>query len=122
MLKTNKDTNRKFFQSLSSLTLKGPIMNTKSILAVAAFAAIASTGAYADEADSSQFAVKFEGSRTRAEVMAEAANVSATRSTEPAGSRVAAPLKSTVDVKVVRAQAAEAVRLGQISYGEARPL
>ena len=97
-------------------------MNTKSILAVAAFAAIASTGAYADEADSSQFAVKFEGSRTRAEVMAEAASVPATRSTEPAGSRVAAALKSSTDVKIVRAEAAEAVRLGQISYGEVRPL
>src|SRR3954468_7031490 len=105
MLKTNKDTNRKYLPSLSSITLKGSIMNTKSILAVAAFAAIASTGAYADEADSSQFAVKFEGNRTRAEVMAEASTVSATRSTEPAGSRIAAPLKSGTDVKVVRAQA-----------------
>jgi hypothetical protein len=93
-------------------------MNTKSILAIAAFAAVASTGVHADEADASQYAVKFEGNRTRAEVMAEAATVSATRGTEPAGSRIAAPLKSSVDVKQVRAQAAEAVRLGQISYGE----
>jgi hypothetical protein len=93
-------------------------MNTKSILAIAAFAAAAATGAHADEADASQFAVKFEGSRTRAEVMAEAAKVSSTRSTEPAGSRVAAPVKSTVDAKVLRAQAAEAVRLGQIPSGE----
>jgi hypothetical protein len=93
-------------------------MNSKSILAIAAFAAIASTGVRADEADGSQFAVKFEGNRTRAEVLAEARNVPATRSLEPAGSRVAAPLKSSVDAKLVRAQAAEAVRLGQISYGE----
>jgi len=93
-------------------------MNSKAILAVAAFAALASTGVRADEADGSQFAVKFEGSRVRAEVLAEAQAVSATRSTEPAGSRVAAPLKSTVDAKVLRAQAAEAVRLGQISSGE----
>ena len=93
-------------------------MNSKAILAIAAFAAIASTGARADEADGSQFAVKFEGSRTRAEVMAEAQTVAATRSIEPAGSRIAAPLKSTVDTKVLRAQAAEAVRLGQISSGE----
>jgi hypothetical protein len=94
-------------------------MNSKAILAIAAFAAIASTGARADEADSSQFAVKFEGNRTRAEVMAEAANVASTRSTEPNGSRIAAPLKSTLDTKVVRAEAAQAVRLGQISSGEA---
>jgi hypothetical protein len=93
-------------------------MNSKAILALAAFAAIASTGARADEADASQFAVQFQGSRTRAEVAAEASTVAATRSMEPAGSRVAAPLKSTVDAKVLRAQAAEAVRLGQISAGE----
>jgi hypothetical protein len=93
-------------------------MNSKSILAVAAFAAFASTGAFADEADGSQYAVKFEGNRLRAEVQAEAATVAATRSTEPAGSRVAAQVKSGLDTKVIRAEAAEAVRLGQISYGE----
>ena len=93
-------------------------MNSKAILAVAAFAALASVGARADEADASQFAVQFQGTRTRAEVMAEAATVAATRSTEPAGSRVAAPLKSTVDARVLRAEAAQAVRLGQISAGE----
>ena len=93
-------------------------MNSKAILAVAAFAAIASTGVRADEADASQYAVQFQGNRTRAEVVAEASTVAATRSVEPAGSRVAAPVKSTVDTKVLRAQAAEAVRLGQISSGE----
>ena len=93
-------------------------MNSKAILAIAAFAAVASTGVRADEADASQYAVKFEGSRTRAEVKAEAATVSATRSNEPAGSRVAAPMKSTLDPKLVRAEAAEAVRLGQIPHGE----
>jgi len=94
-------------------------MNTKSILAIAAFAAVASTGVRADEADASQYVQAFQGSRTRAEVMAEAATVAATRSTEPAGSRVAAPVKSTVDAKALRAQAAEAVRLGQLPRGEA---
>lgn len=94
-------------------------MNSKAILAIAAFAALASAGARADEADASQYAVQFQGSRTRAEVMAEAATVASTRSTEPAGSRVAAPLKSTVDAKAVRAEAAQALRLGQIPHGEA---
>ena len=94
-------------------------MNSKTILAVAAFAAVASAGVRADEADASQSVLQFQGSRTRAEVMAEAATVSATRSTEPAGSRVAAPVKSTVDAKALRAQAAEAVRLGQLPRGEA---
>lgn len=94
-------------------------MNAKSsLLALAAVALLASGAARADEADASQFVLKFEGSRTRAEVMAEAATVAATRSTEPAGSRVAAPIKSSVDVKTLREQAAAAVRTGQISYGE----
>ncbi len=93
-------------------------MNAKLLIAVATLAAAASGVARADEADASQFATQFEGSRTRAEVMAEARTVAATRSTEPAGSRVTAPVKSTLDVKTVRAQADEAVRLGQISSGE----
>ncbi len=93
-------------------------MNSKTLLAIAAFAAIASTGARADEADASQYAIRFEGSRTRAEVMAEAATVPATRSREPLGSRIAPPLKSTVDAAVLRAEAAQAVRLWQISRGE----
>ena len=94
-------------------------MNSKQVLAIAAFAAAFTGVARADDADpSQQFALKFEGSRTRAEVMAEAARVPATRSLEPAGSRVIAPLASSADVKIVRARAAEAVRLGQIPAGE----
>jgi hypothetical protein len=59
MLKTNQDTNRTSSPSFFFFThsLKGPIMNTKSILAIAAFAAVASTGVHADEADASQYAV-----------------------------------------------------------------
>lgn len=97
-------------------------MSSKAFFAVAALATVAaftSTVVRADEADGSQHALKFEGARTRAEVMAEAATVSATRSTEPNGSRVAAPTHSTVDAKAVREQAARALRLGQIPSGEA---
>ena len=95
-------------------------MNASKFLAVAALSAVAALGsvAHADEADASQYAVQFDGSRTRAEVMAEAATVAKNRSTEPAGSRVAAPVKSTLDTATVRAQAAQAVRLGQIPSGE----
>lgn len=89
-----------------------------AVAALAILAAVTSTVVHADEADGSQLALKFEGSRSRAEVMAEAAAVSATRSTEPAGSRVAAPMKSGVQAQAVREQAAQAVRLGQISSGE----
>jgi hypothetical protein len=98
-------------------------MNTKSILAIAAFAALASVGAQAGEADlsagpSGQVAVQSQGTRSRADVQAEAVAAVANRSTEPAGSRVAAPLKSSVEKSTVRAQAAQAVRLGQTSHGE----
>lgn len=92
-------------------------MNAKILFATAAIAAAVSGVARADEADASQFAVKFEGSRTRAEVMAEAAQVPTTRSQEPAGSRVIA-VKSTVDVQAVRAEAIDALRLGKIPSGE----
>lgn len=94
-------------------------MNAKSLIALAAFAAIASGAARAESPDAgAQYATQIDGSRTRAEVQAEAARVPATRSLEPAGSRVAAPVTSKLDRDTVRAQAAEAVRTGQISYGE----
>lgn len=96
-------------------------MKTTKFIAVAALSVLAAAAsvAYADEADNSQFAVKFEGNRTRAEVQAEATTIAKTRSTEPAGSRVQAAVKSDLARDAVRAQAAQAVRLGQISYGEA---
>lgn len=92
-------------------------MNASRILAVAALAAVASFGAQADEADASQYGIQFEGSRTRAEVKAEAATVARNRSQEPAGSRVLAVTSNAVRADV-RAQAAQAVRLGQIPRGE----
>lgn len=93
-------------------------MNAKSLIALAAVAAAFSGVARAGDLDPAQFAIKFEGNRTRAEVMAEAAAVPTTRSLEPAGSRVAPVIKSSVDAQALRAQAAEAVRLGKISSGE----
>ena len=91
--------------------------NTARFLSIAAIAAFASFGAQAEEADASQFATQFQTNRTRAEVQAEAATVAQTRSIEPAGSRVVT-YKSTADRTAVRAQAAEAVRTGQIPSGE----
>lgn len=93
-------------------------MNAKFLFATIAIAAAASGVARAD--DLATFGpAKFEGSRTRAEVMAEAAKVPTTRSIEPAGSRVVAPVKTGLEVKVVREQAVQALRLGRISSGEA---
>ena len=93
-------------------------MNARFLLATLAIAAAASGAARADDADASQYVIKFEGQRTRAEVMAEAAQVPATRSSEPAGSRVAVPIKSSMQVQAVRAEAASALRLGKIPAGE----
>ena len=90
---------------------------TVRFLSIAAVAALASLGAHADEADASQFATQFETQRTRAEVRAEAVVEAKTHSMEPAGSRVVT-YQSTADRAAVRAQAAEAVRTGQISHGE----
>ena len=90
---------------------------TARFLSIAAVAAFSAFGAHADEADGSQFALKFDTNRTRAEVAAEAATVAQTRSLEPAGSRVVT-YSSTADRAAVRAQAAEALRLGQIPHGE----
>ena len=91
--------------------------NTARFLSIAAVAAFSSFRDHADEADGVQFAARFDTNRTRAEVAAEAATVAQTRSIEPAGSRVVT-YKSTADRAAVRAQAADAVRTGQIAYGE----
>lgn len=58
-----------------------------------------------------------KSSVSRAQVAAEAQKVSATRSLEPAGSRVMIP-ESKLNRADVRAQAAKAVKEGSISYGE----
>ena len=95
-------------------------MNAKFLIAAAAVAAAVSGVARADDAPaSSQFAIKFDGNRTRAEVMAEAAKVPAVRSQEPNGSRVLVVPASGVSAQVVRAEAAQALRLGKIPSGEA---
>jgi hypothetical protein len=94
-------------------------MNTRILLSTLALATVAVSGlARADEADGSQFVIKFEGTRTRAEVAAEAATVARTRSTEPAGSRVLQAPNSQLQIQEVRAQAVEALRLGKIPSGE----
>jgi hypothetical protein len=96
-------------------------MNAKFLFlgTLAIAAAAGSTLVRADEADASQFVIKAESTRTRAEVMAEAAKVSATRSTEPNGSRVIQAPTSGLTVQTVRAEAVQALRLGKIPSGEA---
>jgi hypothetical protein len=66
--------------------------------------------------------MQIEGTRTRAEVQAEAVAAVQAGATKPSAiptsSKVQPVLNSNVDARVVRAQAAEAVRLGQLTYGE----
>ncbi len=107
---------RRFF-NFKDLSIMNNTARFLSIAAVAAVAAFAAFGAHADEADGSQFALKFDTNRTRAEVQAEAVVEAKTHNMEPAGSRVVT-YKSTADRAAVRAQAAEAVRTGQIPSGE----
>ncbi|TAM86350.1 MAG: DUF4148 domain-containing protein [Candidimonas sp.] len=93
-------------------------MKSSHLFAVTALAVLVSAGAYAEDAVAPEHTPAFQGSRTGAEVMAEAVLAARNRSNEPAGSRVAAPVQSSLDRAAVRAQAAEAVRLGQIPSGE----
>lgn len=91
--------------------------NTARFFSIAAVAAFASFGAHADEVDTSQFATKFETSRTRAEVLAEATTVPQTSGAIPSGSR-ALVYSSSADRSAVSAQAVDALRTGKISSGE----
>lgn len=94
-------------------------MNASKILAVAALAAAASFGAHADEADASQYAIQFHGTRSRAEVQAEAVKATGDRSIELAAlgtQTLKGP--STVDRAAVRAATVLAVRQHQIPAGE----
>jgi|SwirhisoilCB1_FD_contig_31_20506690_length_396_multi_8_in_0_out_0_1 hypothetical protein len=102
-------------------------MNSKAILsfaAVAAFAtlaALASTAASANDGDTYQVAVNAQGSRDRAQVQAEARTEAAivrTNSSYEGDPSPVAALHSGLDAKTVRAEAAQAVRLGQIRSGE----
>jgi hypothetical protein len=94
-------------------------MNARYLIAALAVAAATASGvARADDADASQYVIKFQSQRSTAEVMAEAAKVPTTRSLEPAGSRVIAAPTSDVTVQAVRAEAIQALRLGKIPSGE----
>ncbi|MFC5496024.1 DUF4148 domain-containing protein [Caenimonas terrae] len=96
-------------------------MNASKFAAVSTFAllaAFANVAAHADEADGSQYAGQATGQRTRAEVKAEAVAATGDRSQDLAALGNVA-VHSTTTRAEVRAQAAKALRLGQISSGEA---
>lgn len=94
---------------------KDIIMKTTQLFAVAAFATLAAFGAHADEADGSQYGIKFNSVRSAAEVKAEARTP--VRISNGSTGFIGVT-NSGVDRSTVRAQAAAAVRAGQISQGE----
>lgn len=99
-------------------------MNAAKFIAVstlAILAAVGSVAAQADEADGSQFAAKVTNQRSRAEVKAEAVAAVGDRSQELAAMGVTTIHSQTTRAEV-RAQVAQAKRLGQIPSGEANSM
>jgi hypothetical protein len=95
-------------------------MNASKFVAVSVLSLLAAvaTVAQADEADASQYVAQATSQRTRAEVKAEAVAAVGDRSQDLAALGQVAVHSDTTRAQV-RAQAARALRLGQISYGEA---
>jgi hypothetical protein len=95
-------------------------MNASKFVAVSVLSLLAAvtTVAQADEADASQYVAPATSQRTRAEVKAEAIAAVGDRSQDLAALGQVAVHSDTTRAEV-RAQAARALRLGQISYGEA---
>ena len=104
-------------QNFEQPLLKGTIMDTLKFISIALLAVLAAA-AQADEADGSDRALDFQGQRTRAEVRAEAARVSATRSQIPLAARPHGVVNSNKARATVLDEAARAARLGLIPHGE----
>lgn len=94
-------------------------MKSSTLIAIASLSLLASVGARADEADGSQYALKFDSSRARAEVMAEARAEASADKSVPASAKVAPRVQSSLERATVRAEAAQALRAGLIPFGEA---
>ncbi len=90
-------------------------MKTTNLFAVTAFATLAAFGAHADEADGSQYGIKATSVRTVAEVKAEAKTPVKISNGSTGFIGVT---QSGTDRAAVRADAAAALRAGQISQGE----
>lgn len=95
--------------------LKGFIMKTTKLFAVAALSAFAAFGAHADEADGSQFAASVTSTRSVAEVRAEALNPVKISN---GSTGFVGVTNSGLERSTVRAQAIAALRDGEIPQGE----
>ena len=87
-------------------------MKTNRLLALATLAAVTAFSAHADEADGSQYSIKYNSTRSVAEVRAEAANPVRISN---GGTGFIGLTNSSVSSAAVKAQAA---RAGQTSKGE----
>ena len=90
-------------------------MKTTKLFAVTAFAAF---GAHADEADSSQFAIQFNSTRSVAEVRAEALNPVKISNGSNGSTGFIGVTNSGLERSIVRSQAISALRNGEIAQGE----
>ena len=94
-------------------------MKSSALIAIASLALLASVGARADEADGSQYALQFQSTRSSSDVTAEARAEARADKTIPSASKVHPGAKSGMDRATVRNEAAQALRAGQIPFGEA---
>ncbi len=96
-------------------------MTASKFLAVAAMAALSFVAAHAGdgEAVAPEYTPAFVGNRSRADVDAEAVATAKVISTVPAASLAFVVPPSKLERNAVRAEAAEALRRGQIPRGEA---
>lgn len=94
-------------------------MKTTHLFAITAFSALASFGAHADEADSSQYGIKVMSSRSVSEVRAEAANPVRISN---GGTGFVGVTESGLSTATVKAQAVQSARAGTTSKGEIGPM
>ena len=90
-------------------------MKINRLLALATLAAVTAFSAHADEADGSQYSIKFNSTRSVAEVRAEAANPIRISN---GGTGFIGLTNSSVSSATVKAEAAQSARAGQTSKGE----
>jgi hypothetical protein len=90
-------------------------MKTTQLLAIAAFAGVAAFSAHADEADGSQYPLKFNSTRAAADVKAEAMNP--VRITN-GGTGFVGVTMSNVSAQAVRDEAIQSARRGETTRGE----
>ena len=94
-------------------------MKTIRFFAVAALAAASTFSVQADEADGSQYSIRFNSARSAADVRAEAMNPVRISN---GGTGFIGVTNSGISRQAVKAEAAQSARAGQTSRGEIGPM